>query len=120
MSRDKRSLGARAAVSALAGVLTLATPALAQGTADMKKVQPPPVGPAKDFKLPPVQEKSLSNGLRVIFIASKAQPVVSMTVMLKTGASVEPDDRAGLAQMTAGLVDQGTATRSAQQIAEAI
>ncbi|MBK6426963.1 MAG: insulinase family protein [Blastocatellia bacterium] len=120
MSRDNRSLGARAAVSALAGVLTLATPALAQGTADMKKVQPPPVGPAKDFKLPPVQEKSLSNGLRVIFIASKAQPVVSMTVMLKTGASVEPDDRAGLAQMTAGLVDQGTATRSAQQIAEAI
>jgi zinc protease len=120
MSRDTRSLGARAAVSALAGVLTLAGPALAQGKADMKKVQPPPVGPAKDFKLPPVQEKSLTNGLRVIFIASKAQPIVSMTLMLKTGASVEPDDRAGLAQMTAGLVDQGTATRSAQQIAEAI
>lgn len=120
MSRETRSLGARAAVSALAGVLTLAGPALAQGKADMKKVQPPPVGPAKDFKLPPVQEKLLTNGLRVIFIASKAQPVVSMTLMLKTGASVEPDDRAGLAQMTAGLVDQGTATRSAQQIAEAI
>lgn len=120
MSRNIRSLGARAAVSAMAGVMALASPALAQGTTDMKKVQPPPVGPAKDFKLPPVQEKVLTNGLRVIFIASKAQPVVSITLMLKTGASVEPGDRAGLAQMTSGLVDQGTTTRTAQQIAEAI
>lgn len=120
MSRDIRSLGARAAVSAVASLLALASPALAQGTVDMKKVQPPPVGPAKDFKLPPVQEKVLTNGLRVIFIASKAQPVVSITVMLKTGASAEPANRAGLAQITAGLVDQGTATRTATQIAETI
>lgn len=121
MRTQERILRGRAAASVLAGVVTLGVPAMAQGTGDMKKkVEPPPVGPAKDFKLPPVQEKVLPNGLRVIFIENKAQPIVSMTILMRTGAAVEPANRAGLAQLTAGLVDQGTSTRTAQQIAEAI
>ena len=80
----------------------------------------PSVGPAPAFKLPPAEEKRLDNGLRVIFLPNHEQPVVSMTVMIRSGATAEPAEKAGLAEMTAGLVDQGTTTRSAQDIAEAI
>jgi predicted Zn-dependent peptidase len=50
------------------------------------------------------------------------QPVVSATLMLPSaGATAHPRaEFAGLASMTAGLLRQGTATRSAQQIAESI
>jgi zinc protease len=81
---------------------------------------PPPVGPAKPFKLPAVHERTLANGLRMLFIEDHEQPVLSMNLLIKSGAATEPADRAGLAQITAGLVDTGTETRSAKQIAETI
>jgi zinc protease len=81
---------------------------------------PPPVGPAKPFKLPTVHERTLPNGLRVLFLEEHEQPVVSMNLLIKSGAAVEPAERAGLAQMTAALVDTGTETRTAKQVAETI
>jgi zinc protease len=102
------------------GAVATGAPARAQER-DVKLVEtPPPVGGAPAFKLPPVQEKRLENGLRIIFLENHEQPVVTMSIMFRSGAASEPADKAGLAQMTTSLLDQGTATRSAQQIAEAI
>lgn len=80
----------------------------------------PAIGPAPSLKLPVAEERRLPNGLRVVFLENREQPVVTMSVMVRSGAASEPADRAGLARMTAALLDQGTATRTAQQIAEAI
>jgi zinc protease len=80
----------------------------------------PGVPPAPAFKLPPVAERRLPNGMRVLVVENHEQPIVSFSVMVRSGGLSEPDDKAGLAQMTAGLLDQGTTTRTAKQIAETI
>lgn len=85
------------------------------------KATPPAPGPAKEVRFPEFQEKTLANGLRVVVIEQHEQPAVSLRLMLPTaGQTFEPDGKAGLAGATAALLTKGTATRSSQQIAEAI
>jgi predicted Zn-dependent peptidase len=81
---------------------------------------PPAVRPAPAFRVPPVAERRLPNGLRVVVVENREQPVVSFSLMVRSGGTADPDGKAGLAQMAASLLDQGTATRSAKEIAEAI
>jgi zinc protease len=99
-------------------VLLLASPAAAQSG----KQQPPPVAPERPFKFPAHTTTKLENGLTVFVVEDHRQPVVSATLMLPAaGASANLSVKdAGLAGMTAALLRQGTATRSAQQIAQAI
>ncbi|HEY0323329.1 MAG TPA: pitrilysin family protein [Pyrinomonadaceae bacterium] len=68
------------------------------------------------FKLPTMQRRKLSNGLEVIVVEQHELPVVSMNLVLKTGAAADPLDKAGLANLTAALLDEGTKTRDALQI----
>ena len=79
----------------------------------------PDPGPARKANIPPTAEKTLANGLKVVVATRRATPLVTTTLYLRSGAEVDPPQLAGLAAMTAGLLDKGTATRSAPQIAEA-
>jgi zinc protease len=81
---------------------------------------PPPPAPAKEIRFPAFQQKTLSNGLRVVVIEQHEEPIVSLRMVLAAGKAYEPNDKAGLAGATASLLTKGTPTRSAQQIAEAI
>ena len=47
-------------------------------------------------------------------------PLVTVQLLIKSGAEAEDDDKAGLADMTATLLTKGTETRTAEQIAEQI
>ena len=85
------------------------------------KQQPPPVAPERPFKFPAHTTTKLENGLTLFVVEDHRQPMVAVTLMLPgAGSSSQPADKAGLAAMTASLLRQGTATRSAQQIAESI
>jgi zinc protease len=110
----------RLASALLSGLLGVAAVASAQQAAPKLEATPPTIGAAPSLKLPPVQERRLANGLRVLYLPNTEQPVVSMSVMIRSGAASEPAAKAGLAGMTAGLLDQGTATRSATDIANTI
>ena len=68
------------------------------------------------FSLPQLQRHKLSNGLEVLLVEHHELPVVNMNLILKTGAAADPQDRAGLASLTAALIDEGTKTRSALDI----
>jgi len=81
---------------------------------------PPPPAPAKEIRFPAFQEKTLANGLHLVVIEQHEQPLVSLRMLLNAGKAYEADGKAGLANATAGLLTQGTATRSAQQIAQTI
>jgi len=109
--------------SELAATLLLAATlaAYAQPAAPAKpKETPPAPAPAKEVRFPSFEQKTLANGLRVVVIEQHEQPLVSLRMVLKAGKSFEPAGKAGLANATAALLTQGTATRSEQQIAEAI
>jgi predicted Zn-dependent peptidase len=101
--------------------LVAAAPAARAQTPAAKKQQPPPVGPERPFTFPAHTATKLENGMTVFVVEDHRQPVVSATLMLPAaGASANAAKSAGLAAMTAALLRQGTATRSAQQIAESI
>jgi zinc protease len=70
----------------------------------------------------PLSPKRLvtDNGMTVIIQEAHSLPVVNVQVIIKAGAVLDPDDKAGLANLTAELLDEGTATRSATQIADAV
>jgi len=65
-------------------------------------------------------EKTLPNGLRVIFVERAGTSLATAQLLIKNGGEVDPPKLAGLADMTASLLTKGTTKRSATQIAEAI
>jgi zinc protease len=79
--------------------------------------QPEP-GPVKSVNIPAVQEKKLKNGLTVAVIEKTGVPIVTAQLLVRAGASSEPNAKAGLANLTGSLLTKGTKTRSAEQIAE--
>jgi zinc protease len=80
----------------------------------------PPLGPPRPVRLPQIHERTLVNGLRVIFVENHQQPIVSMMVLVRAGAAEEPADRAGLAELLASLLTAGTSTRKSNEISETI
>ncbi|MGI8787823.1 MAG: M16 family metallopeptidase [Pyrinomonadaceae bacterium] len=80
--------------------------------------KPPAPSAPRVAKIPPVQTKKLSNGLTVASVERKNVPLVTVSLLIKSGADSEAKD--GLANMTAALLTRGTKTRSATQIAEQI
>jgi zinc protease len=79
---------------------------------------PPAPSAPKTVKVPAVKEKTLPNGLKVAVIERKNVPLVTIQLLVKSGASSEDITEAGLANMTAALLTKGTKTRTATQIAE--
>lgn len=60
------------------------------------------------------------NGITVLVVEQHALPIVHLHATIKAGASQDPADKAGVANLVAGLLDEGTTTRSATEIAEEI
>ena len=71
-------------------------------------------------KLPPISESKLDNGLEVVVIENHELPIVWMRMVVKSGSSFDPNGKAGLANLTAGLLRKGTTGRKATEIADQI
>ena len=67
-----------------------------------------------------VRDSTLANGLQVVAVSHHEQPAVSLRLIVRAGSAQDPEDRPGVASLAATLLDQGTTTRSAEQIADAI
>ena len=84
-----------------------------------KSTMPPPL-PARNIAFPPYQIKTLPNGLQVVVVLHHEEPSVSFRLLIRAGAMQEPADKPGVASFVASLINQGTTTKSAEQIADAI
>jgi len=82
--------------------------------------KPPAPGPAPSFRLPPVQKRTLSNGLPVWIVEMHEVPVVDLALIIKSGAAADPAGRYGLASFTAAMLDEGAGTRNALELADAV
>lgn len=85
-----------------------------------QRAQPPPLAEPVEPVLPQPAERTLANGLRVIVARSSDLPLVTADLTVKTGAWADPQGLSGAAAMTAGMLTEGTTTRSAQQIASEV
>ena len=81
---------------------------------------PPEPGKPKSITVPAVKENKLPNGLTVAVVERKDVPLVTVRLLVKSGAANESDNKAGLANLTAAMLTKGTKSRTATQIAEQI
>jgi len=99
----------------IAMVLLMMMPAYSRA----QNTPPPPAAP-RPVRVPHATERTLDNGLRVIVVEKTGLPLVAARLLVKTGSEADPNDLAGLADMTASLLTKGTATKSAEEIARGV
>ncbi|HQX54614.1 MAG TPA: pitrilysin family protein [Pyrinomonadaceae bacterium] len=82
-----------------------------------QKAALPKPGPNPSIALPAIEKTKLSNGLNVWIVKQNELPIVSMNLVLNTGGTLDPADKSGVSSFTANMLNQGTKTRSANDIA---
>ena len=75
---------------------------------------PPPVG------FPTAEKATLSNGLDVQLVRRTAVPKVEMSLVVDAGFAADKSATPGTANLTLGMLDEGTTTRSSEQISAAL
>jgi len=80
----------------------------------------PAAGPAPAIHLPQGKSFTLANGLTVIYNSNPGVPLVSTQLVIKSGSGANPLAQPGLSSFTAQLLQEGTATRTAPQIADEV
>ncbi|HUR34544.1 MAG TPA: pitrilysin family protein [Vicinamibacterales bacterium] len=81
------------------------------------RATPPKAGPTRALAVPVPRSFRLANGFTVLINDRPGVPIVSASLVLKTGSGANPVAKPGLANFTAAMIDEGTATRSALDIA---
>lgn len=98
----------RGLAAALACCLALASPAASPAHAQTKAGTIDPV------------RLVAPNGLTMLVLEQPALPIVQLHALVRAGSAQDPEERAGLANLVASMLDEGTTSRNAQQIAEEI
>lgn len=80
----------------------------------------PEAGPLRPFEFPRVHRQTLSNGMPLIVSEIPDFPVVTTSLVLRAGATTEDASRAGIASLTASLLESGAGKLGAAEIAESI
>lgn len=87
---------------------------------EAERVPLPAGGAERPMDTPVVLERTLANGLRVHVAQTRNAPIVSARLSVAAGTADDPAGQAGLAALTASLVTQGGAGRSAPEVASEI
>lgn len=85
-----------------------------------RDTQPPPLAAVPPFRAPVPVQRGLPNRLPVLLRENHAVPVVVVELFIRTGVDGDPPDRPGLADFVAAALDEGTRSRTNQQLAEAL
>lgn len=85
--------------------------------AEFDRSQQPAIGARRAFTPLTPQSQELANGLTLVVAERHEVPKVAVSLVVGSGAAADPGEQAGLAWMTARMLDEGTKTRSALQIA---
>ena len=100
-------------------VLPFGNPKAFSAAVDRSKMPLP--GAVADTAFPAFQTSTLSNGMKVYLVERHDAPQVSVSMVVDTGYPGDPTAiRNGLGGLTANMMDEGTTTRSALQIADEV
>ena len=75
-------------------------------------------GPPRPYNFPKVARRTLSNGLKILIAENHSAPLVAIRALVSSGADRDTQQLAGLASLTAELLDEGAGSRDAIQLAE--
>jgi zinc protease len=79
----------------------------------------PPVGQLAALDFPDITHTTLSNGIPVEYVQRTAVPLTQLALSFDAGEAADSPTARGLSALTMGLMDEGTATMSSQELAEA-
>jgi zinc protease len=82
------------------------------------RAAPPPGAPDPGFTVPEFKRFKLKNGLEVILAEFHELPLVDLNLFIKAGGAANPVDLSGLADLTRRMLEEGTKTRTAPEIAD--
>ena len=82
-----------------------------------ERMAPPGPGPAPEVASPELVEATLSNGIQVVAVQTGDVPIATISMLVPGGSKTDPRERAGIAQMAAGLADRGVDGMDAAAIA---
>ena len=81
---------------------------------------PPAAPPPAPYIMPAPALRVLRNGLRVVVVERHTLPVLTLRLVVAAGAEADPAALPGTAQLVSEVLTEGTANRSARQIADTI
>ena len=88
--------------------------------AEYRQAKPAPLAVQPRFIAPVPVLRRLKNGARVLITENPTLPLVAVDVLFLHGSDADPIEKAGLAEFTADMVDEGTKSRPAAKLAEEI
>ena len=116
-----RSHRIRAALLAAPAILTMAcatsTPPTQAAPPAPDRATRPALDAAPALRLPPIQQLTLANGMRVIVMSKRDLPLVQVNLIIDAG-SVHDNAQLGVAGLTAAMLDEGAAGKNTLQIAD--
>jgi predicted Zn-dependent peptidase len=80
----------------------------------------PAAGPTPELRVPPVVKRALSNGIPVWVVEVHEVPLVTLSMVIRSGSSADPAGKFGVANFVAAMLDEGAGTRSALELADAV
>ncbi len=84
-----------------------------------RTIEPQPL-PEPSFSPPEIQTATLSNGLKLYLVEDHKLPLLQVNLVLKSGWAADPVDKPSTASLTADLLNEGTKSKTALQIAEEV
>jgi len=80
----------------------------------------PAIGPDPSVKIPQVWTSSLTNGMKVWGIQQRELPLIQYSIVIEGGHMAEDISKAGLANLVASVMNEGTKTKTSEELEEAI
>ena len=82
--------------------------------------QAPAPLPPRPISIPTRNETTLANGLKLVVVEDTRLPLVSYRLAFRVGGAFDPPEVPGLLDLLAGLMPEGTASRTSKEIADQI
>ncbi|MCX6328940.1 MAG: pitrilysin family protein [Bacteroidia bacterium] len=80
----------------------------------------PPLGPDPSVTIPQIWTTSLADGIKVWGVSQNELPLVQYSIVLDGGHMVEDISKAGLANLVAAMMNEGTRNKTPEQLEDAI
>ncbi|HTH78070.1 MAG TPA: insulinase family protein, partial [Ramlibacter sp.] len=91
-------------------------PPASAGSTTLDRKAGPVTGKPEQLKMPPLEQFTLANGLKVMVAQQHTAPVVNFSLLVGSGYAADPQDLPGLTTLVLRTMEEGTATRSGEQV----